>query len=171
MKKLRVRLGMWLIAALLPIGLLPGCAGETVVSSELPAGTFPLADLLNLDSASITEISLAQGDLPPIADLTEPAQIKEACAFLASVSVEPLDREMRFSEMNWSGGWGDYQLSLTYADGSEGVVEFYADAKEVWLSGRTKTGLLEEKYDIYPLAAFPETEAQALFSASVSSAA
>ena len=137
-----------IVSMLLSVFLLAGCTGD-----EKPK-EIPITELIDLSPSNIVQIKLSQGGGPQTI-IENPDQIKEICSFISSAfTLENQYKELKFSDITWVGGFGDYFL-ITYADNAKAHIQLLDG---IQISGRTKEGEITDRWRIYPLVNFSQQE-------------
>ena len=155
MKKLSFLFSAFLLFAMLLAGCAqgePSAPGEFVTESHVQGET-GLEDVVELNPERWASVFLYWGE-DAFLDLTDTAGLTEVSSFLSAIRAENQPRELPFANVDCSVAWADYQVTITYVDGSKSYLAFFPSAGEVWMSGQTKQGARDDRYVIYPLSAF-----------------
>ena len=129
--------------------LLAGCASHPNTTQA------KIGDLVDVSPSHITSIKVSEGGGPQVV-IEDPRQIEQLVSFLSSVTVHNQYTE-QMPPSDSTGGGGDYFL-ITYSDGSTSHIQFYADAGEIQLYGKTAQGETQGKWRVYPLEDFSQQE-------------
>ena len=147
-KKYKFLLLTEILSVILSVFLLTGCT-EKGEKTEMS-----ITELIDLTPSNIVQIKLSQGGGPQTI-IENPDQIKEICSFISSAfTLENQYKELKFSDITWVGGFGDYFL-ITYADNAKAHIQLLDG---IQISGRTKEGEITDRWRIYPLVNFSQQE-------------